>query len=383
MPSLDRHIFNDDLLANENDLEKIRALYPTMEHVLHHPDLIDYFKHYNELADAAKATSRKYGTSAIILSAVAIALAGIEIASWQLSPNTWPLVIGGFAAFCGIASVIIGALGALFGTRKRAWLHNRFMGERIRQFHFQSLIARLPQIIESLQDGNRKDLQDHFKENRRGIFLSFRHQFEGRIDSKFNDVISPDGHDDWWLPARQPGSAVPDTRPELEPLFKAYRDLRIEHQIGYANYRLQTEPAIFSSMPVRQAQVLETVSKYVFVGLVVTHLIVLGVIGFELTLALRHAEGASAVSVTILFSIAIIIVAVIALAARAFEQGLQPEREIERYQQYRSAVRSIRDQYDAAETPRQKIAVMRHMEQVAFEEMRNFLITNDRSSFTI
>jgi hypothetical protein len=85
-------------------------------------------------------------------------------------------------------------------------------------------------------------------------------------------------------------------------------------------------------------------------------------------------------------SIAIVIIiwlALAALATRAIEQGLQPEREIERYQQYRSAVRTILERYDEASNQRSKVAIMREMERLAFDEMRNFLITNERSRFVM
>jgi hypothetical protein len=68
---------------------------------------------------------------------------------------------------------------------------------------------------------------------------------------------------------------------------------------------------------------------------------------------------------------------------RAVEQGLQPEREIERYQQYRSGVRAILERYDHAVSQNAKIEIMREMERLAFEEMRNFLITNERSRFVM
>jgi hypothetical protein len=71
------------------------------------------------------------------------------------------------------------------------------------------------------------------------------------------------------------------------------------------------------------------------------------------------------------------------LVVRAFEQGLQPEREIERYQQYRSAVQSVLERFEKAETVVEKLNSMRQMERVAFDEMRNFLLTSDRSSFVV
>jgi hypothetical protein len=81
--------------------------------------------------------------------------------------------------------------------------------------------------------------------------------------------------------------------------------------------------------------------------------------------------------------LAIIVIAIVALSARAFQQGLQPERETERYQQYRSAVQSILEQFDEADTPNQKLRVIRQMERLSFDEMRNFVRTHERSSFAI
>jgi len=382
MASTNDRIFNDDLLANDGDLAKAREHYPALEHVLHHPELIAYFKHYNTRADAAKTTSRLWGKWAIVLGAVAIALAAVEIASWALGSKMWPLLIGSFAATCGLASVAIGALSVLLGPRKRDWLHNRFMGERIRQFHFQSLIARLPQILVSVPGEGQAatDLHDKFKEDRQHLLQRFKDQFEGHVGARFTSAIGPHGEKDWWLHAPDEPPCPPAQRPGLDLLFSAYRDLRIGHQLGYANYKLQSDHEIFSAMPVRQAEVLEALSKVGIAWLVLIHAAVLAVIVYEVT---THALGDAEKIVSIVFCLGIIVVAVVALAVRVFQQGLQPEREIERYQQYRSAVQNILEQFDAAGPPAEKVKVMRRMEQIVFDEMRNFLITNERASFAL
>jgi hypothetical protein len=101
------------------------------------------------------------------------------------------------------------------------------------------------------------------------------------------------------------------------------------------------------------------------------------------TLARARQFLGAASAVSIAFGLAIIVIAIVALSARAYQEGLQPEREIERYQQYGSAVQSIREQFKEADSPRRKLAVMRRMEHVAFSEMRNFLIAMERSSFAM
>ena len=56
---------------------------------------------------------------------------------------------------------------------------------------------------------------------------------------------------------------------------------------------------------------------------------------------------------------------------------------MERYQQYRAALRAVQERFDAAPSQAEKLAVMREMERISFDEMRNFLITNDRSRFVM
>jgi hypothetical protein len=47
---------------------------------------------------------------------------------------------------------------------------------------------------------------------------------------------------------------------ELGIFFAAYRQLRIKHQLSYANYKLQSDHKLFSAMVTRQATILENIS---------------------------------------------------------------------------------------------------------------------------
>jgi hypothetical protein len=261
------------------------------------------------------------------------------------------------------------------------------MGERIRQFHFQSFIALLPEIVASL-DGDKANGKAKFETARRKLFLQFKNEFDRNLDGQVTSLIGPYGEADWWLHESEREFSPANYQRELEPLFIAYHHLRIKHQLRYANFKLQTDHKIFSAMPMRQAEILENVSKAGIAWLLLIHVSVLVIVlstfgvlvlGGPLVSAIGHAASL----ISIVFSVAIIVIAVVALSARAFQQGLQPEREIERYQQYRSALQSILEQFDEADTPSQKIRVMRQMERVAFDEMRNFVRTHDRSSFAM
>jgi hypothetical protein len=76
-------------------------------------------------------------------------------------------------------------------------------------------------------------------------------------------------------------------------------------------------------------------------------------------------------------------VAIIALATRALEEGLQPAREVERYSEYRSTLLQLLTQFKNAQNPEERFQIMREAERVSYQEMRGFLKTNDDSRFII
>lgn len=81
--------------------------------------------------------------------------------------------------------------------------------------------------------------------------------------------------------------------------------------------------------------------------------------------------------------VGVIWVAIAALAVRALQEGLQPEREIERYRHYRASIRAIRDRFDQASSPAEKLEVMQELERLSFDEFVNFLRSNDEARFVI
>ena len=80
----------------------------------------------------------------------------------------------------------------------------------------------------------------------------------------------------------------------------------------------------------------------------------------------------------------VIWIAIAALAFRALQEGLQPEREIERYRHYRAGIRAIRDRFNRpSSSPAEKFEVMQEMERLSFDEFVNFLRSNDEARFII
>jgi hypothetical protein len=249
-------------------------------------------------------------------------------------------------------------------------------------------VAQIPEIIAFLEPNEAKkaEAKAAFEASRKKSLLELKTEYEGNLDGQFTSVLGPDGEKNWWLHEGRQPIAPAEGKASLAPLFAAYRHLRIKHQLGFANYKLQSDHKLFSDMPVRQAEILDSITKAGIAWLLLIHAAVLVIVLFAFASFVTGVRGDSHLPeaagwISVVFSVAIIVIAVGALCARAFEQGLQPEREIERYQQYRSTVQSILEQFDSAETPADKIQIMRQMERAAFDEMRNFLRTYDRSSF--
>ena len=368
-PSND-HKFNDDLLLHEEDRKLASIRYPTIFHVLDHPQLRHVFSKYDEPASRAKRIGLIAGFGAIGFGFGALGVAALELIFTHPDYSVALAVISGL---CGVLSFLIGSVGVLFAGRKRNWLRHRLMGERIRQFHFQMLVYRLPEILESLKNSAAKTA---FLSDRNVWLESFKGRLIGKLNSTLAAILHEEKSIDPWLhdSARATSAEIQESA-DLNPIFDAYRELRIVHQLDYANYKLQDDHRIISAMPRRQMAVISGVVFALIVLLVVMHVgILAGALFPNSTLGSFHSPNAIVV---------VIWLALAALAVRAVEQGLQPEREIERYQQYRSGVRAILERYDNAVSQNGKIEIMREMERLAFEEMRNFLVTNERSNFVM
>jgi len=369
------HKFNDDLLLLESDLSLARKKYPSIVHVLDHPALRRLFIEYDEPARRAKSKGLWFGLLAILLGLIALAVAALEskVTASDLG-DCLSVSLALVSSVCAGVSVLIGNIGVLFGARKREWLYHRLMAESIRQFHFQTFVFRLPEILASLKDA---DAKTRFRDERELWFESFAGRMVGKLDSVLASAIREDDGFDPWLHNRfRPKEPVvaPDST-DLNPLFEAYRELRILHQLGYADYKLQDDLGKFSAFPRTQLAVLSGAAFVCIILLLVLHVgLLVGAIFPGPVKTILHSPE---IIVTIIW------VALAALATRAVEQGLQPEREIERYQRYRSAVRVILGRFDEASSQAAKVKIMCEMELLAVQEMQNFLITGERSRFVM
>jgi len=379
------HRFNDDLLAHADDLKLASERYPLIFHALDHPELRSLFHKFDAPALKSKRRGRQAGVKAVSLGCLAIAMASVDLvlphtgADVPDSLPTWisehlpelRLGVALVAAISGILSVVLGAFGVLVSTRKETWLANRFVTERLRQFHFQSFIKRIPEVIALAAN---PAIPKHYVDQRAIWFDSLKASLINKQAASYSGSVNDEEGDKLWLHDDSPHAVVVTHSEALQQLFSAYRELRFVHQISYADYKLLNDRRLFSEFPLRQAEVFSAVG----IGLIsLLFLIHAGVLVSVFARPFWNAFFSELASIIVLW------IAVAALGIRALEAGFQPEREIERYQQYRSAVKTVLHRFDSSDQPEEKWSAMKEMERLAYEEMRSFILTSTRARFVI
>jgi cobalamin biosynthesis protein CobD/CbiB len=362
--------FNDDLLTTDDDRKLAVERFPDLNHVLDFGELRDLFLAYDQPANQAKKRRRRVGFVAILLGV--LALLGASAAPLYEPINYWwPRVLGGVSALLGVLSLLMGTIGSLSGEAKHRWLCNRLMTERLRQFHFQALSYRMGDVLKSMVN---HDGQEGFRVDRHSWFAGFRLAYENHLPARLSVVLDDDAEEDFSLHQDLTGWEPPKASDaNLDRIFSAYRLLRIEHQLQYANYKLAKDGSSFPSSPVRQHETLGGLSLIFILIVFVAHL----------AIALSLAPGWNWPATSIYVHLGIIWVVIGILAIRTLEEGLQPAREVERYTRYRSSLMSLLGRFDRATSPKDKLRIMHEVERTSYQEMRQFLKTHYEARYVL
>ena len=365
--------FNDDLLFGPEDQENARLAFPAIFHVLDDGALRTLFKTFDNPANRAKKRSLRAGILAVAL--VVLALFGTSAGHiYEELGHNVVVLLALASAFLGLLGVLIGLFGLMIGSAKNDWLYNRMAGEMLRQFHFQTFVCRLDEIIASLKDDAAKN---GFLEQQKKWLAHFRLSVPPHLAAKFHALIKRE-ESDWLHPApKTPSDADLTTLPE--EFFEAYRVLRITHQQQYADWKLRRGQMIFTGFSLRSLETLLAGGSVIAtICLLVTEALII----VPLTIV-QSMESPSAAAASFSISWAhwiAICFAILALGTRTLEEGLQPKREIERYQRYCSLIQDILNRFEAG-TRAVKFEAMIEMEKLAYEEMRDFLRSFYESRF--
>lgn len=361
--------FNDDILTTPSDQLFVRSTYPKFAFAFDFQPIRDLFVPLNDASNLAKRRGRAAG-----IFAIAIGVLGWFIACAEPGYSSVPLSVKRALLLCAalfsLASVVVGVRGLLYSSAKLNWLKGRFLTERLRQFHFQNLVLRLPALVDASADDARQ--RSFTADSVRFLRELQQRMISAHRDAEFDRIVKGDDDDPNWL-LHTPGSdAVGALGEDADEFFRAYRELRIRHQISYAWHQLR-DPVSLLDFPIRR-------QERVF-GLIT--LAGTGVLFF-----MNAFQAFSlALGIPVTFHpwdlIGAMWIAIVALAIRTAEEGLQSQREVERYENYRTVCQQIQDRFDGAKSASEKFEAMLALERASYEEMRLFLRTNLAARFVL
>jgi len=350
---------NVELLLDAKGRDAFALRFPDFAFAFDDPDLRALFQPIDREAAKAKRRSRIFGGAAVGLIAAAL-LAWVPGIAFHDQP--WFRIVVIVAAVLAVAGLIAGWAGVLTGASRDEWLRQRFLCERIRQLHFQTLVAWAPQIIEAAR--NKEPAA--FLQARRVRTEQFRSQVINASSVLVADLVADRADDHVWLVAADERPAPDDAL--AVAYFEALQELRLQHQRDFAGLQLLSHWTLRPRSPLQMAKLLSSTGA--FCALLLLNL---GVAG----LALDAATGRPA-QLTQAFMIGF---AVIALAARTLEEGFQVHSDVSRYRTYDAVLRRLVQQYRQAASNEERRSVLMELEEACFDEMVGFLKSHREARF--
>ena|GEM_PF-2518598 len=274
-------------------------------------------------------------------------------------------VLGTIAALLGLTGTVLGITGMRRSASRRKWLRARLTTETLRMFHFHYISARLPELVAVAGDPAR---QERYLADRAAALERLKAKVLADPEQELRRIMAR--KDETRFEAITPmmveeSAEIPQVAADV---FDVWRVLRLNWQAGYCDAKLERRHK--GRFTIKQMDEL-------FVGL--------GwfCVGAIILIHIGHFVGMLASAQSAWLEAAVIWTALVALAGRAMEDGFQPQREIERYEQYRANVRVTAERFEAARTYAAKLEVLRAFERSSLEEMRVFLRTHAKARFLL
>ena len=276
-------------------------------------------------------------------------------------------ILGLIAAGFGLAGTVLGIFGMRRSASRSKWLRARLTTETLRLYHFHHIAARLPEIVAINGDEARIKI---YLEERAAALERLKAQVLSNPEAEMRRIMAR--KDETRFEAITPmmpedGVEVPQVASDA---FDVWRVLRVNWQAGYCDAKLERR---------HQGRITTKQLEEIFLRLgwfCVGAIILIHIFFFIGAIAQTQDQLP-------LLEAAVIWTALIALGGRALEDGFQPQREIERYEQYRANVRVAQERFEAATTFAAKLEAVRAFERTSLEEMRVFLRTHARARFLL
>jgi len=372
------HVFNDDLLMNANDLAFARSQFPNIIHLLEDRRLQEKFAEYSNEADIARDWVRRLGFGAVVSATLAL----LAVATEPLWPHTlWRQWLALVMELGGLFAALVAGGGLLLGPWKRQWLESRLMAERLRQWHFQLLVRHGKEVEASCASA---DAIAQFEKERDRWLEKFLQAHEGKLEARLESFTDEPGdagdcfHDQPTLYSHK--SAV------LARVFDAFDQLRFDHQYNYAVYKLRKSSAKpfwqFLKWPaMKQMAALSGASSFCFTCALICSAIL--IYGYAFDVLAGNSPMAIPANVQLGVRTGAIAVAILGAALRTIQEGLSPDKEIERYKHYRGRTLQLRERFKQTTDVKERLHLMEELELASVDEMKGFLRTHYNARFVL
>ena len=368
--------FNDDLLLADEDRKLVAETFPQLMYVLDFPSLRELFASYDKPANRAKKRLRRFGLATILLAVIALLGASTEPLFKNPDEPIASRLMAFFAA-AGVLSIVISTLGIFLSNYKTKWLEARLMTERLRQFYFQTLVFHIASIVRSTA---KRETEEQFCTERERWFSLFKMKYVNHLSANLEAVLKDEADELFDLLKNYTLDSLAGGEAKLNDLFSAYRLLRIERQLQYASAKLAADSF---GLPRRQVALLSGLSLVCIVVVFLAHL----AISISFASPLFTSDSFSAQLLEFARSphvhVLIIWTVIIILAARTFEEGLQPTREVERYTAYQTRLDHALFRFEQTSDLSEKVRIMTEVERLVYQEMRAFMKTSQEARFVL
>jgi len=371
------HVFNDDLLVNEKDLAFAKSQFPKIIHLLDYPRLRQKFSEYDREANQARGWVRRLGLGAVASAGLAL----IALATEPAWPDNIPVrFLALVFELGGVVAALVAGGGLFLGPWKRRWLEARLMTERLRQWHFQLLVRRGKDVEASFAG---PDAIAHFQGERDRWLDSFLQSYEGKLESHLESLTEEPGTTGTWL---HDCHTEYSQETVLTELFAAFEQLRFNHQHTYALYKLRKSSAKhlgqFLDWPVvQQMAVLAGASQFCFGCALICSAVL--IYGYAIDVLATGSSAAISSNAEQYIRLTAIVIALLGAALRTIQDGLAPDKEIERYKDYRGRTFQLLDSFKHTTDIKEHLRLMEELEIASVDEMKGFLRTHYNARFVL
>lgn len=354
---------NDDLLLSAASRTRVAELAPDLAGALDWPELRDLFVRHDALANAARRANLRTGGVALAISAFGL-LVGAAM------PVVAPPGAGRAFQLVSLAALTLGfALGLwhLFGAREKSrWLVNRFWTERLRQLYFQFAVNHVDLAAQSAHDPSAAEA---LRAARAAALDAFTGERMRDVSYSIDQLAADEAEVSPWINPHWERPAVTGT--DQARIVDLLARQRIRVQLEYTRKKLR--PGFYS--PATRSAWISALADAATFAIVVLN-IVLGVRVWHYEIALDGAEFIWWTAANALLGVTIAIL-------KKVDSACQFTVEAERFGWYLASVEEIDRRFAVADSLTEKIAALRDLERLSYQELRRFIVTHRAARFLL